>query len=51
MNYREARKATVSRAQAVREVKRHGGSVEEFLAECGERESYRGAVVLDWLGY
>jgi len=51
MSYDEAREATVTRAEALAEVKRHGCSVEEFLSEMGDRDEYSGSDVLDWLGY
>lgn len=47
----EARRAIVSAKQARREIARHGLSFDEFTAEKGLRENYRGATVLDWLGY
>ncbi|WP_418122281.1 hypothetical protein [Variovorax sp. 160MFSha2.1] len=51
MNYEEACEATVSRARALDEVKRHGCDTAEFLADVGDRATYRGAEVLNWLGY
>lgn len=49
--YEEAREARVTREQARREIEKHGCSWADFLAECGDHPIYRGAVVLDWLGY
>jgi hypothetical protein len=46
-----AMEATVSKAQARREIEKHNASWAEFVAECGEYESYSGADVLGWLGY
>jgi hypothetical protein len=65
MYYADAMEATVTRAQARAEIKRHFGSeVEaaangmafeayfaEFLAEVGDRDEYEGSDVLGWLGY
>jgi hypothetical protein len=51
MNYGDARRAQVSKAEAIREIRRHGSDVAEFFAEVGERDSYAGSAVLDWLGY
>lgn len=51
MDYDEAVEATVSRQEAVREIRAHGHDPEEFFSEVGDREEYRGAVVLRWLGY
>jgi hypothetical protein len=41
----------ISRARAIREVLAHGADVNEFLAECGDLETYRAEKVLEWLGY
>ena len=51
MNYDEAIHATVTRAEAIAEIKQHGVSVQEFFNEVGDRSEYLGADVLDWLGY
>lgn len=51
MNYEDACEATVSRARALAEVARHGCDAAEFLADVGDRATYRGADVLGWLGY
>ncbi len=51
MNEDEARKTMVSARQAMREVHSHGLSWADFVADCGDRDEYRGSVVLDWLGY
>lgn len=51
MTYEEATESTVSRNEAIREVKAHGIPVSEFLAENGDHTEYSGAAVLAWLGY
>lgn len=51
MNYDEATQATISRAAAIAEVRRHHCDVSEFLADCGDHASYQGGAVLAWLGY
>lgn len=51
MDYETACEATVSKIYAIREVQKHGLDPDEFFAEVGERDSYRGHEVLDWLGY
>ena len=51
MDYEEAMKATITRAEAIREIEDHQLPVDEFFAEVGDRETYRGADVLIWLGY
>jgi hypothetical protein len=50
-NYEDAAEATVTRAQAKREILKHDCSWEEFIAEVGDKAFYRGSEVLDWLGY
>ena len=50
-NEQDAREATVSKVQAVREIIRHDCDPAEFFAEVGERDTYEGSEVLDWLGY
>lgn len=51
MNYEQAVEVEVSKGEALEEVRKHGCSVEEFLTEMGDKESYQGAEVLTWLGY
>lgn len=51
MNYLEACEATVTRAEAVAEIRRHDADPAEFFAECGDRPEYSGEEVLGWLGY
>lgn len=51
MLYEESLLATVTKAQAIREVRAHGIDFEEFLAEVGNKKEYLGKEVLDWLGY
>lgn len=52
MSYEEAIQETVTRQQAIRELKRHSiVSLEEFFAEVGDRAEYAAKDVLDWLGY
>lgn len=47
----EAWDVTVTRAEALAEVRRHGARWAEFLADVGDREEYEGGEVLGWLGY
>lgn len=51
MDYEEACEATVTKREALRELKRHGADAAEFFADVGEKDEYLGAEVLDWLGY
>lgn len=51
MSYEEAVDAIVTRQEALREIRRHGLSEQEFLEEVGDRATYRGKEVLDWMGY
>ena len=51
MDYLEACEAIVTRREAMREIRRHGASWSEFIADCGDAEEYQGLTVLNWLGY
>lgn len=51
MSYNEACDAEVTRAEAQLEIRRHHCEWSDFVAECGERETYQGVDVLAWLGY
>lgn len=52
-NYDDAAAATITRAQAKAEIVKHevDGGWAEFVAEVGDRDTYQGSEVLDWLGY
>lgn len=51
MTFEEAIESTVTKAQALAEIRRHGCSVEEFILEQGDHPTYAGEDVLGWLGY
>ena len=51
MDYEEARQVMVSKAEAIAEIRDHDADPQDFFNDCGERDQYRGRVVLDWLGY
>lgn len=51
MDFEQAWSATISRARARAEVGRHQVDWADFLAEVGDRETYKGSEVLAWLGY
>ena len=54
MTYDEAIEATVSKAQAQREIAKHDcgeGAWDAFIADVGDKATYTGAEVLGWLGY
>ncbi|MGO4395899.1 hypothetical protein AB4Z46_31545 [Variovorax sp. M-6] len=56
MNYEDAIEVTVTRAQALAEIKRHHReryteAEVEFFEDCGDKPTYTGAEVLGWLGY
>lgn len=50
-NYEDACGATLSRNRALAEVQRHALSENDFLSEVGDKTTYTGQEVLDWLGY
>lgn len=51
MTYEEAMEAFVTKAEAIREIRQHTQDPAEFFAEVGERDTYHGSEVLEWLGY
>lgn len=51
MTYDEAIDATITRKEAIEEIKKHGINPAEFFQEIGEKEEYIGSDVLNWLGY
>lgn len=52
-NYEDACEAIVTRAMAQAEIEKHDtdGGFALFLEEVGDRPTYLGKDVLDWLGY
>ena len=42
---------TVTRAEALQEIRLHSCCVAEFLEDLGNHETYPAAAVLGWLGY
>lgn len=52
MNYEDAIEAIVTREEARQEIGQHDGDgFAEFLQDVGDRDTYTGRQVLDWLGY
>lgn len=51
--YEEACDAEVTREEARQEIAKHDvdGGFEAFLRDVGDKETYSGQEVLDWLGY
>ena len=50
-NYEDALEITLTALQAKREVEKHNLSFSDFINEVGDKESYKGEKVLNWLGY
>lgn len=50
-DYETACAAILTQAHVRYELARHGASAQEFYAAHGDHPLYRGAVLLDWLGY
>lgn len=52
-SYEEAVDMEVTRREAQLEIARHDvdGDFEQFLKDVGDKETYTGKEVLDWLGY
>lgn len=51
LSYRKAIESNFSRAEVLRELKKHEADLVEFFEDCGDLEEYPGAVVLSWMGY
>jgi hypothetical protein len=51
MQLEDALECTVTRKEAIAEIKKHGVPIEDFFDEVGDREEYHGSDVLYWLGY
>ncbi len=53
MTYEQAQQEnpTISRCEAIAEIKDHSCSVDEFYEDCGNKEAYQALTVLNWLGY
>ena len=52
MTYLEsAEDQVITYKRAIKEVKAHGVSIEEFIEECGKHPTYKAEDVLHWLGY
>lgn len=51
MDYNEAKQATITRAEAIAEIKEHNADLMEFFEEVGDKPEYTGEEVLGWLGY
>ncbi|HEV2990204.1 MAG TPA: hypothetical protein VG759_17300 [Candidatus Angelobacter sp.] len=51
MDLETALASTVTKAEAIREIKLHDQDVTEFFAEVGDKAEYSGSEVLCWLGY
>ncbi|OZI62132.1 hypothetical protein [Bordetella genomosp. 11] len=47
----DARDAVLTRFQAMQHIRGHQLDAEEFFTDHGKHPLYRGAVLLDWLGY
>ena len=51
LSIEEAYEAVITRKQVIETLKEHGYDPKDFFAECGDRDTYTGKVVLDWMGY
>lgn len=52
--YESAKGVVISKARAIQEIYKHGiddEGVQDFLADCGDKEAYSAIEVLNWLGY
>lgn len=51
MTYSESWPEVVTRAQALRELRKHEVDLGEFFEDLGDKEEYSSEEVLGWLGY
>lgn len=51
MTYSESWPEMVSKAEMLRELKKHGSDPQELYADLGEHDEYQSDAVLGWLGY
>lgn len=51
MTYEEAIEAKVTKAEAIRELEKHGLSFADFSKDHGNKATYKGSDVLAWMGY
>lgn len=51
LSIEEAREAIITRKQAIEFLLEHGYQWSDFVADCGDHDTYLGAVILDWAGY
>ncbi|WP_446438743.1 hypothetical protein [Pseudomonas sp. 910_23] len=51
MTYSESWPETVTKAQALRELRTHEVNIAEFFEDLGDKEEYSSEDVLGWLGY
>jgi hypothetical protein len=51
MSYDDAIEATVTKGEAIAEIKAHGLDPADFFEEIGKKDEYLGIDVLSWLGY
>jgi hypothetical protein len=51
MSYDDAIEATVTKGEAIAEIKAHGLDPADFFEEIGKKGEYLGIDVLSWLGY
>lgn len=50
--YSSAANTTITKTRAFQELHNHGViDTSEFIAECGDRETYDAQALLAWLGY
>jgi hypothetical protein len=53
--FESAEGVVITKERAIQEIHQHGMQAEsdiaEFLADCGDRETYQATSVLKWLGY
>ena len=51
MNLDQALEITISKNTALKEIKKHGCCINDFINDVGDKTEYIGSEVLYWLGY
>ena len=51
MNYEQACEYVVTKYEAKEEIEKHFSNFNDFLNDIGDKKTYKGSDVLNWLGY
>ena len=51
MNYEQAYEYAVTKYEAKKEIEEHFLNFDDFLNDVGNKKTYKGSEILNWLGY